>query len=228
MYSSSTSIDEYGAAVARFNVVWDESADRAMLRNPWKITADGLPLAAAWTPSSDEAAEARSLIDLASTRVVTTTVPASLQASLVATGGSLAVGEASTLRLTITNTGGSSAVDVVLKTRSATEALHGLTAKLARVHPGSSVTRDFEVLVPIADGSGESARVLVGFKERNGRAPAELVVTIPFSRSLCPSGVLTRAQYAKRRKKLQGNVDAGNLSREEFDRLDAEMLRCLQ
>jgi hypothetical protein len=46
--------------------------------------------------------------------------------------------------------------------------------------------------------------------------------------ALCPDGKLTRASYASKRGKLDAARKKGDLTQEEFDRYDAELVGCLE
>ncbi len=46
--------------------------------------------------------------------------------------------------------------------------------------------------------------------------------------ALCPDGKLTRAVYRRKRAKLEAALRKGDLTQEEFDRYDAELVGCLE
>jgi hypothetical protein len=45
---------------------------------------------------------------------------------------------------------------------------------------------------------------------------------------ICPDGKLTREQFARKRAELRKKLDAGLISREEFDRYETELVGCLE
>jgi hypothetical protein len=218
--------------IASFSIDWtddrlDPSNPGVALRiaEPWEVRSPAMKLAARWTPSRADVARTLELAKQAANRIVTSGTPAQLTPNV--DPSPLAIGGASRLVLAIENRGGSTAIDVAAKTRSSVAALHGLAFVFGKIHPGKTATRSLVVKLP-DDTTGDTATVLFTFSEAAGNAPPELVRKLPLTRSLCPGGKLTRAQYDDKRKKLQRTVDAGDMSQDQFDRLDAEMLRCLE
>ena len=45
---------------------------------------------------------------------------------------------------------------------------------------------------------------------------------------VCPHGRLTREKYRAKRAELKAALDAGELTQEEFDSYDAELVGCLE
>jgi hypothetical protein len=142
----------------------------------------------------------------------------------VAGRSSLAIGGANQLVLELANKGGN-AKGVTAKTRSSIAALHGLAFAFGDIPAGETTTRMVELAIP-EDTRGETATILVTFAVGNGNAPAELAQKLPLARATCTK--ITRAQYDDKRAKLQRSLDAGEITQDEFDRFDAELLRCLE
>jgi hypothetical protein len=210
---------------ATFAIDWsDDRATEAQAEAAWRVSSKS-GLATTWTASDAGRRVAIAQIAKTRDRIVTGSTPAALVANLVAS--TILVGGTSQLALRVENRGGSTAVAVTAKTRSSVAALHGLVFDFGKIHPNKTVVRSVPVKVP-ATTTGDSATVLVTFEERAGNVPAELTEKLPLTRSLCPEGKLTRAQYDDRRKKLEQGLASRTLSQEDFDKYDAELLRCLE
>jgi hypothetical protein len=216
--------------VATFAIDWTDdriAADAAsQLHSPWRIASRAGP-ATHWTMATSDRNLALELIARTRDRVITGSTPPVLIATLTAGATGVVVGGTSVLALRVENRGTSTAIDVTARTRSSVAVLHGLIFDLGKIQPGKAVVRSVTVKLPEAT-AGDDATVLVTFQERNGHAPVELTKKLPLVRSLCPSGKLTRTQYDERRARLKRTLDAGDLSPDDFDRYDAELLRCLE
>jgi len=229
-WGASTTARPSGTGVAVFAVDWGiERAgelSKDQLATAWQVTAPTLKLAARWTPSAGETDRLAKLVAAASARVVVGATAPQIEATIEAGGKGIQIGGTGQLVLTVQNKGGSTATKLTAKTRSSMPALHGLTFSFGTVQPGASASRTQEVKIA-EDVVDDSATILVIFSEGGGHAPAELTKILPLARAVCPGGRLTRQKYDEKRTKLKRAVAAGDMSKEDFEKYDAELLRCL-
>ena len=229
-WGASTTARPSGTGVAVFAVDWGiERAgelSKDQLATAWQVTAPTLKLAARWTPSAGETDRLAKLVAAASARVVVGATAPQIEATIEAGGKGIQIGGTGQLVLTVQNKGGSTATKLTAKTRSSMPALHGLTFSFGTVQPGASASRTQEVKIA-DDVLDDSATILVIFSEGGGHAPAELTKILPLARAVCPGGRLTRQKYDEKRTKLKRAVAAGDMSKEDFEKYDAELLRCL-
>lgn len=195
---------------------------REQLASGWRVTAGAT--AAAWVPSDAEVTQIAQQIVQARERVVVGATPAQLAPALEAKG--IEIGGGGQLVVTVRNTGGSTASSVTAKTRSSVAALHGLTLAFGTIQPGANVTRSIDVKIG-ADVVEDAATVLVVVTDAKG-VTAEVTQKLTLTRALCVGGKLTRAQYDEKRAKLKKTLAEKLITQEEFERLDAELLRCLE
>jgi hypothetical protein len=210
-----------GDGVAVFAVEWAAASavPKAQLAAGWRITSG--KAAASWSPDVEQLAK---VIAAARDRVLVGGTPAQLSPTLDAKG--LEIGGSGQLVVTVKNGGGSTATAVEAKTRSSIAALHGLTFSLGTIQPGAtaSLGRAVSLGTDIVD---DSATVLLVVTDGSG-ASVELTKKLVLTRALCAGGKLTRAKYDEKRAKLKKTLTDGLLTQAEFERLDADLLRCLE
>ena len=198
---------------------------REQLATGWKVTAPATNSAATWKPSDKDLTQIAQLIAQARERVVVGATPAQLVPALDA-AKAIEIGGGGQLVVTVRNTGGSTATSVTAKTRSSIAALHGLTLSFGTIQPGATATRTADVKVG-ADVVDDSATVLLVVTDGAGTS-VEMTKKLTMTRALCPGGKLTRAQYDEKRAKLKKTLAQGAITQEEFERLDGDLIRCLE
>jgi hypothetical protein len=201
---------------------------RAQVAQPWRIASGAMGLDATWSPAATDVKVINQLLARARDQIITGTTPAELVTTgLTVDGGALLAGAVSTVRLTVENRGGTSALEVSAKTRSSLAALHNLTFSFGKVQPGKRVTQSAPISLP-ADTAGGPATIVLVFREAGGHVPADLTQQLMVNAGVCPAGTLTRAKYDQKRAALLRSLDAGSISRADFDKFDAELVRCLE
>lgn len=213
---------------ATFAVDWGAeragALPREQLARGWQVTSAAAKSRAGWQPAATEVAQIADLIAQARDRVVVGATPAQLAPAIEGKG--IEIGGGGRLAVTIRNTGGSTATGVTATTRSSVAALHGLAFAFGTIQPGATATRTADVKVG-ADVTDDAATVLLVVTDGAG-ATVESTKRLPLTRALCPGGKLTRAQYDEKRAKLKKTLADGLLTQAEFERLDGELLRCLE
>lgn len=216
-------VDEHG--VASFAIDWlDTPGARDAIAAPWQLTSGAL--STTYTPSSDDVEQILRFAEVTRDRVVVADQPAALAIdAFQLEGAGLVVGGTGLVTLTVANTGPSTAVDVVGKTRSTIKALDGVTFALGKIQPGRRASRTVTVKAPTKT---DDDRALVKLTvSAAGAASVSGDLTIELTRSVCPAGGMSRETYDAKRKNLKSARDAGHITQEEFDRYDAELLSCL-
>jgi hypothetical protein len=219
-----------GDGLATFSVDW--SANRAaeipreQLASGWSIASPSTNAVATMRLSREDTDQVVKLIAKARERVVVGATDAHL-AVTVATGvKGLEIGGTGQLVIDVTNDGGSTATNVTAKTRSSLPALHGLTASFGIVQPGASARRTLDVKLPL-DITDDSAKVIVVVADGAGKS-TEVTQNLPLALAVCPGGKLTRERYNEKRAKMKRALTAKEMSQEDFDKFDTDMLRCLE
>ncbi|MBZ0237621.1 MAG: hypothetical protein K8M05_35225 [Deltaproteobacteria bacterium] len=142
--------------------------------------------------------------------------------------GSLDVdaGEVVRMRCTITNEGGQAARGVAV---TGTMGGAPASASVADIPARRSAVVEVPVRVPSNAAVDERLAVELVVTESSValRAATRLEVIVRRPR-LCPTGKLDRAQYLAKRRALEEARTAGDLTAEEFDRYDAELVGCLE
>lgn len=210
-----------GDGMALFAVDWAAAGavPAAQLASGWRITSG--KAAATWAPDVEALAK---VIAAARERVVIGGSPAQLSGSMDAKG--LEIGGTGELVITVKNGGGSTATRVEAKTRSSVAALHGLTFALGTIQPGATASLGRAVSLG-ADIVDDAATVLVTVTDASGGS-IEMTKKLALTRALCAGGKLTRAKYDEKRAKLKKTLADGLVTQAEFERLDADLLRCLE
>jgi hypothetical protein len=200
---------------------------RARIAQPWQLNSDTIGLVAMWKPGARDVARAGELIAQATSRVIVGDTPARVtSAGFTIDEQGLVVGGTATVRIGVENTGGSTAVDVTVKSRSSLPQLHNLSFAFGNLRPGKQAAKSVTVTLP-AKTPGDSATVVLTFGEAGGHEPPDLTQKLAFKKALCPDGRYSRERYDKKRAKLQQALDAGSMTQGEFDAYDAELVRCL-
>jgi hypothetical protein len=224
--------DGLGAAPIDFRSDIPDPASRdgrSQIAAPWTVQTVAAPgLAMQWTPGAAEVEIAVAQLIAAKTRVIAGATPAVLVTTGIAVDeGTLQIGATSTLRITVENRGGSTATDVTATTKSDLRPLHDQTFQLGAIQPGTRVTRTQTVTIP-ADVADETAIVIVRLGEGHGWAPPEQTQTLPLARALCTVGKLTHAELETKRAKYKKLLDAGSITKSEYEKFEAELIRCLK
>src|SRR5262249_28650702 len=137
-----------------------------LLARPWTISSPADPaFRAQWTPSREEITLAISLMTDANERIVTgPTAPHVVTTGIVFDPKELVAGHPVVAKIDVQNTGGSSARDVVVTTRSSVEPLHNLRFAFGNVAPGTHKTQSMRILIP-SHVSGDSVTLVVSVDE---------------------------------------------------------------
>jgi len=135
-------------------------------------------------------------------------------------------GESLRLRCTIRNDGGRQAKQV--STMLAIGGVARLTSAPIDLAPRTQATVELPVRIPTDAAIDQQVAIEVTASEPPGgqRATTTVMVTIRRPR-VCPTGKLTRAEYRLKRAELERARAAGDLTADEFDRYDAELVGCL-
>jgi hypothetical protein len=204
-------------------------ATRAIAAQPWTIrAASGPAFQARWTPGPQDVTLAIGLMDAAnSERFVVGPTPAHVVTTGVAFEPKILVaGRTVSLRVEVVNTGGSSARNVVVTTRSSLAALHKQRFSFGHLRPNKRKSQTTQVAIP-ADVPGDSVTVVVSVDAAEGHGP-EITQTLKVATSGgCPEGRFSRARYEAKRAKLLKAVSDGSMTQAEFESYDAELVRCL-
>jgi hypothetical protein len=196
----------------------------------WTIRSTGeTPFTATWTPGPDDVTLAVSLMSTASERVVQGPTPARIVMPGIAFEPSVLVpGHTVVARVEVENTGGSSARNVVVTTRSSVGTLHNQRFVFGNVRPGKRKSQAVRLAIP-PTATGESATVVVIVEEADGHGQAEMTQTLKIKTDHpCPEGRFSRDRYETKREKLLKAVADGSMTQAEFDSYDAELVRCLE
>jgi hypothetical protein len=154
------------------------------------------------------------------------TVP--LQLSCAAIEKDAAPGQRLHVHCESTNSGDNSircvSASIALGTAAATPA-----DGVPEISPHASVPLDFTPTLPAGAKAGSSLPITVTIKAPD-LPPMEQQISVQITsvRGACKQGMLTREAYLAKRKRLQGALDSGGLSQQEFDRYDAENVSCLE
>jgi hypothetical protein len=70
------------------------------------------------------------------------------------------------------------------------------------------------VHIDVVDGAGAHAQAIL-----------HLEVARP---QLCPEGRITRERFLEKRTELRKKLDAGLISKDDYDRYEAELVRCMK
>lgn len=135
-------------------------------------------------------------------------------------------GEIVRLRCEVRNEGGRLATDV---TTHATIGGQRATSRATDIAPRGAESVEVPIRIPTGASIDQQLVIeVVAAESATGgqRAATRLPVTIRRPR-VCPSGKLTRAEYRTKRANLERARASGDLTAEEFDRYDAELVGCL-
>lgn len=135
-------------------------------------------------------------------------------------------GEIVRLRCEVRNEGGRLATAV---TTTASVGGQRAASRATDIAPRAAETVEVPVRIPTGASIDQQLLIdVVAAEAAKGgqRATARVAVTIRRPR-VCPSGKLTRAEYRTKRAELDRARAAGDLTAEEFDRYDAELVGCL-
>lgn len=135
-------------------------------------------------------------------------------------------GEIVRLRCEVKNEGGRMATDV---TTHATVGGQRASSRATHIAPRDAETVDVPIRIPTGAAIDQQLVIEVVAAEPavgGQRATTRVAVTIRRPR-VCPSGKLTRAEYRSKRAELERARTAGDLTADEFDRYDAELVGCL-
>jgi hypothetical protein len=221
--------------VAVFPVDWataptdpDAPGARDQLAVPWSVTSSKTGLAGSWAPTPDEITLGLGTLRAARAAAIVTSEPPELAVTAVTVDGdAIQPGTTAVLRVAVENRGGGTAIDLRAITRSSVPALHGLGLVFSNVQPRTSRTRTVEVAVPAALADTEVTIVLEWLEQR-GHTPPETTARFAVSRPVCPEGQLDRADFEQKLDKLRRLRDGGSLSQADYDRYEAELVRCLR
>jgi hypothetical protein len=135
-------------------------------------------------------------------------------------------GEVVRLRCVIKNEGGRAANQV---TTLAVVGTQRVQSRPVIISSRASETIELPLRIPTHVGIDQQLAIAVTASEPAGgqRAGTTVAVTIRRPR-LCPSGKLTREEYRTKRASLERARAAGDLTADEFDRYDAELVGCLE
>ncbi|MBS1118364.1 MAG: hypothetical protein H6Q90_592 [Deltaproteobacteria bacterium] len=238
--SQETGSIQYELGVWSFEVDWNSDTldpttaeGRAQIARPWQLTSKPIGLVAMWRPSAQDVVTIRERMVAAWNRVIEGKTPARVTSTgFTSDDNGLVVGGTATLRVSVENTGDSTAVDVTATSRSSLPQLHNLNFAFGNLRPGRKASKSVTVTLP-ATTVGEGATVVLTFSEATGHEPAELTQKLGFNKKAafkkakCPEGTFSRERYDKKRAKLQKALDDGSMTQDEFDTYDAELIRCL-
>jgi len=202
---------------------------RALVAEPWTIRSiSGPDFKARWIPNPQDVTLALALMASTTERIVTGQTPARVVTTgIVFEPNVLVAGRTVEARIDIENTGGSSARDVVVTTRSSVGALHNQRFAFGNLRPGKHKSQSLRMLVP-AGVAGESITVVVVVDEAEGHGQPEITQTVKLvSGRSCPEGRFSRDRYEAKRAKMLKAVADGSMTQAEFDSYDAELVRCL-
>ena len=134
-------------------------------------------------------------------------------------------GETVRLRCTVRNDGGRPATGV---STIATVGGQRVASRAIDIAPRAAETLDLPVRIPVGAAIDQQLVIeLVATEPAGGqRSSTTVAVTIRRPR-VCPSGKLTRAEYRVKRTEIERARAAGDLTADEFDRYDAELVGCL-
>jgi len=202
---------------------------RALMAQPWTIRSiSGPEFKARWIPNPQDVTLTLALMASATERIVTGPIPARVVTTgIVFEPNVLVAGRSVNARVDIENTGGSSARDVVVTTRSSVGALHNQRFAFGNVRPGKRKSQSLRMLIP-SGVTGDSVTVVVVVDEAEGHGQPEITQTVKLvSGRSCPEGRFSRERYDAKRAKLLKAVADGSMTQAEFDSYDAELVRCL-
>jgi len=135
-------------------------------------------------------------------------------------------GEVVRVRCQVRNIGGRTAtgVSVSVSVAGAATKSHAID-----IYPQASTAFDLPVRIPSGAKIDErlALEAIATETSHGARTTAKTEITVRRPR-LCPQGRLTRAQYQTKRSELEAALAAGDLTREEFDRYDEELVGCLE
>ncbi len=172
----------------RFRIDWRTAgidplagSDPAVLKKPWRFTADNARSDLIWTPDvRDSSAMLVAIGEATDTQieVADVTAPPKLVVNDVHFESELRNGTRSELVVTVTNQGAGAAYRLVGGARSNLPALHGLRFSFGRLKPGQSKTRRTVVTVPRANNEAQ-ALVVLAFEEAHRYTPAQTSTRFP-------------------------------------------------
>jgi hypothetical protein len=134
-------------------------------------------------------------------------------------------GEDLVVRCLVDNSG-TGAANVVLETSLAGATPATSQAKI--VGPAGHTLFDARIAIPRALAiDSEVAITIVAIDREFARSASTRVVGVIRKPKLCAAGQLTHTQYRAKLAELRAALAAGNLTQDQFDRYDAELVSCL-
>jgi hypothetical protein len=125
----------------------------------------------------------------------------------------------------VQNTGKIAIQQVKLTIKGPSRSTHAATRNA--IAPTQHAGVEMRVPIPANAGIGSEVTIRVSAAADKTRAETSIKAKVVLDRA-CPDGLLTRSQYDQKRAQLQNLLTQTVLAQEEFDRYDAEFLRCLQ
>ncbi|MBX3156558.1 MAG: hypothetical protein KF773_11200 [Deltaproteobacteria bacterium] len=190
----------------------------------WNVRSTRTGLAMDWVPGvADRDTELR-LVQVASA-ARTGEPPELAVVALNPDGGSLVAGQSNTIRLTIENRGGGLARNLRAKVRSSHAAIDNRDLSFGDLGAKETRTRSIDIDLP-GDEKATAITVVAELALDQHKPPPSHTAQLAVTPRLCPPEKLTRADYLKKREKLQKMVQDGLLKEAEFQRYDAILVGC--
>lgn len=135
-------------------------------------------------------------------------------------------GETMTVACAIKNTGSRPAMNTSVSVSLGNVALE--PTLVGKISPGQTTSHDTSVTIPSTAQLDAPRQLLVRVEESSFQAQASWKTTVyAGTPTLCPTKI-TRQEYKARKAKLAKARDVGALDSDEFNRLHAELVRCLE